>query len=107
MSLSWSMAEDSYNYFSNINTENVIETNDFNQLSADLFTENNIQIGDLLYFIKNDDVKHAAIITGFDGDALLYSAHTNTKNEDPVTIDAYDTYTKITIVKLGDALTCD
>ena len=105
MSTTWGKASLQYSYFSSINPDNVITVDDYKQINSKFFAENNIQIGDLLYFCSGEDAAHAAIITGFDEDNLLYSGHTNPRN-DYVLSDFSDSYTHIKIVEIEDALPC-
>ena len=105
MSTTWGKANLQCDYFSSINSDNVIKVDDYELINAEFFVKNNIQIGDLLYFCSGDNAGHAAIITGFDGDNLLYSGHTASRN-DYILKDFSDSYTHIEIVKIEDALPC-
>lgn len=105
MSTSWGKAYLNCNYFSSLNDTNVINVSDYEIISSNFVKENNIQIGDILYFCEGSHASHATIITGFDGDKIKYSGHTNDRNN--VNLEDFSgTYSCIIIVKMEDALPC-
>ena len=115
---SWSVASDQYEYFSSsifcASTTEISFYDDNNKAIndadiqkkkiEDALKNNNIQVGDLLFFVNEDqEVYHSTIITKTDDDMIYYSGNT-TRYYNKALLDAFDpeATSKVIIVSIKD-----
>jgi RHS repeat-associated protein len=82
ISENWRLATKQYSHFKNSDlTSGEVIINEKDNM-ANVIKNNNIQIGDIMYF-KFDQAKphHATMITKIENDMIYYSAHTNNAND--------------------------
>ena len=73
----WRLADEQCAYFSSISGNKLTRINSASEI-AGAISSNNIQAGDLMYFVnQSGNVHHATIITKVENDMIYYAGHTS------------------------------
>ena len=73
---SWSVASSNFNYLTNVLTLKSVKASNPEEL-ANVVQENNVQIGDVMYFENGSGIHHAAIITKIENGKVYISQHSS------------------------------
>ncbi len=80
----WWLADAQYQYFSSFAQNKTVEIASVNDIQA-VVSSNNIQAGDLLYFVNTSgNIHHATIITKVDSGMIYYAGHTRSCYDRPL-----------------------
>ncbi len=106
----WSLADNQFQFFSSyfsLKTASLISA-DYRKndsLLNELISINNIQVGDVLYFMDSEtDVAHASIITGVTENDIYYSAHSDPATNKSLSTVIKEKYYGIKILIINDVI---